>query len=319
MICNRRLEDEILKSAGRVIELFLERIHDGDETVQQRRTSGTLHGLEREDISLLVEQLADKERLTSLLSGLRSSLFPSQRSSGERLGNESLDRSIPQLQRLEKKMAEMEQKEMQAAVERPMKRSMEAFRAELSKWPHGSVFSSKITACINHLKSLGDSFKGEKIIIFSKYLHWLDVVAEGMRRDGLVSPLRFDGSMDDRERAASRAAFSDASSKQNVILVTCGAGGAAINLASASHVILSERWWCMADVRQAIARAHRKGQTKTVHVWELEAVNSLIEPIIHAIAEKKAEVTDDIVSAVRKLDKEEPRIPVIYKYGVGDY
>jgi hypothetical protein len=67
----------------------------------------------------------------------------------------------------------------------------------------------------------------------------------------------------------------------------CEAGGVGINLQAASIVIITEPQWKPSTEDQAIARAHRMGQVRTVQVHRLLAKDSVDERI-REIQENKA-------------------------------
>ncbi|KAF2172024.1 hypothetical protein M409DRAFT_34507, partial [Zasmidium cellare ATCC 36951] len=62
-----------------------------------------------------------------------------------------------------------------------------------------------------------------------------------------------------------------------VLLCTRGTGGQGLNMQMANHVVLCSPWWKEAWVAQAIARAHRFGQTKVVRVYYIRAKGVQIE------------------------------------------
>jgi SNF2 family DNA or RNA helicase len=64
-----------------------------------------------------------------------------------------------------------------------------------------------------------------------------------------------------------------------VLLGQIEAGGVGINMQAASVVILTEPQWKPSTEEQAIARAHRMGQIRTVQVHRLLAKDSIDERI----------------------------------------
>jgi hypothetical protein len=64
-----------------------------------------------------------------------------------------------------------------------------------------------------------------------------------------------------------------------VLLSQVEAGGIGINLQAASVVVLVEPQWKPSTEEQAIARAHRMGQVRTVQVHRLLAQDSIDERI----------------------------------------
>lgn len=66
------------------------------------------------------------------------------------------------------------------------------------------------------------------------------------------------------------------------------AGGVGINLQAASAVILMEPQWKPSTESQAIARAHRMGQTRRVTVHRLLARDSIDEEMVGILKGKEA-------------------------------
>jgi hypothetical protein len=64
-----------------------------------------------------------------------------------------------------------------------------------------------------------------------------------------------------------------------VLLAQIEAGGVGINMQAASVVVLTEPQWKPSTEEQAIARAHRMGQVRPVHVHRLLAKDSIDERI----------------------------------------
>jgi SNF2 family DNA or RNA helicase len=67
------------------------------------------------------------------------------------------------------------------------------------------------------------------------------------------------------------------------------AGGRGLNLISADTVIHYDPWWNPAVENQASDRAHRIGQTKSVFVYKLIAVDTVEERILE-LQQRKAEL-----------------------------
>lgn len=344
----QKLEDKILQNAANLQELFLNEVRalskvapkDAADAANEPVTdsapdtlfnSGSTNEMDSPDdlragdVELLVEQLKDKEALLKFLRTAKSKMCPPHKKKQQKDVNDSVvggghvveDDEVTDF--IEQTVKKVEDDMLEETLTTPPPRARKDFLVELKSWKDTQIFSSKIQRTLMLLDEIEAAYSGEKVIVFTKFLIWHDVLAFAMKKRGMVPPLRFDGSMNDQERAKHRTMFDDAKSGRRVILVTSGSGGAAINLAAASHVVLPEQWWCVPDIRQAISRAHRKGQLKTVHVWVLKPVNSLIEPVIGAIAYGKAEISDEFDEAVRRADDEDPCIPDISRGGVGEH
>ena len=73
-----------------------------------------------------------------------------------------------------------------------------------------------------------------------------------------------------------------------ILLISLRAGGTGLNLTGASHVVHYDRWWNPAVEDQATDRAHRIGQTQTVHVHKLVTAGTLEERVDELLARKRA-------------------------------
>ena len=67
------------------------------------------------------------------------------------------------------------------------------------------------------------------------------------------------------------------------------AGGVGLNLTQADYCILLDPWWNPATEAQAVDRAHRIGQTRTVMVYRLVAKDTIEEKVM-ALKEGKAKL-----------------------------
>ncbi len=74
-----------------------------------------------------------------------------------------------------------------------------------------------------------------------------------------------------------------------LFLISLKAGGRGLNLTSADTVIHYDPWWNPAVENQASDRAHRIGQTKSVFVYKLIAVDTVEERILE-LQQRKAEL-----------------------------
>ena len=81
-----------------------------------------------------------------------------------------------------------------------------------------------------------------------------------------------------------------------IFLLSLKAGGFGLNLTAASHVFHFDRWWNPAVENQATDRAHRIGQTRTVHVHKFIVAGTLEERIDQMI-EEKSDLADRIIGS----------------------
>merc|ERR1712048_956927 len=107
---------------------------------------------------------------------------------------------------------------------------------------------------------------------------------------------RIDGQVSAEERQARIARFSDLEGASFVFLLSARAGAVGLNLQAADTVVLFDLDWNPQNDKQAIARAHRIGQTKEVLVVRLLTL-SPIEEHIERRASEKLELEKKIIGA----------------------
>ena len=78
------------------------------------------------------------------------------------------------------------------------------------------------------------------------------------------------------------------------------AGGVGLNLTSADNVIIFDPWWNPSVENQAIDRAHRIGQKKSVNVYRLITEGTIEERIVK-LQEKKKFLFDSLVGESKDL------------------
>ena len=121
--------------------------------------------------------------------------------------------------------------------------------------------------------------EGEKVIIFSQFVLLLDILEDycTFRDYGFV---RLDGNSTVEERDQGMYAFNN-DPNIFIYIVSTRAGGLGINLTAASNVIFYDSDWNPQMDLQAIARAHRIGQTKQLQVYRLIQSKTIEENIIN--------------------------------------
>ena len=103
-----------------------------------------------------------------------------------------------------------------------------------------------------------------------------------------------------RATARSRCGTFEAG-KVPLFLISLKAGGRGLNLTSADTVIHYDPWWNPAVEDQASDRAHRIGQTSSVFVYKLIAVDTVEERILE-LQQRKAELASIAFSEAGGLD-----------------
>ncbi|PBK68231.1 hypothetical protein ARMSODRAFT_958356, partial [Armillaria solidipes] len=127
--------------------------------------------------------------------------------------------------------------------------------------------------------------KGERVIIFSQWTGMLDLLEDFMTLRN-IRFARLDGSTSRPRRNLDIKLFQRETSPYQVFLISTQAGGLGINLTKAQNVIMCDSSWNPQNDLQAIARAHRIGQTKTVKVYRLICRGSVEDQMLDRLRRK---------------------------------
>lgn len=142
----------------------------------------------------------------------------------------------------------------------------------------GSRPSSKI----ERLVEIIDEYRaeGRKVLVFTFFLDVLDAIQNAVETIGALH-----GSVPMTKRMALVDTFQK-SKGHGVLACQINVGGIGFNLHAASAVILMEPQWKPSSEEQAIARAHRMGQTRSVLVHRLLTRNSVEERMLEILTQK---------------------------------
>ncbi len=135
-----------------------------------------------------------------------------------------------------------------------------------------------------------------KVLVFSQFTQMLDILQEVLRKKG-VEHLYLSGKTKNRKELVQ--AFNEDATKK-VFLISLKAGGTGLNLTSADNVIIFDPWWNPSVENQAVDRAHRMGQTKSVNVYRLVTKGTIEEKILK-LQEKKQFLFDNLVNESKDL------------------
>lgn len=104
------------------------------------------------------------------------------------------------------------------------------------------------------------------------------------------------GETDNREAVINR--FADNPSCQ-FFLISLKAGGVGLNLTSADYVFMLDPWWNRAAEEQAISRAHRIGQQRSVFVYRFISRGTLEEDIL-GLQDRKQSLVEAVSPIINK-------------------
>lgn len=132
---------------------------------------------------------------------------------------------------------------------------------------------------------------GRKILLFSQFRGMLAIIRSWLEEVG-TKHLYLDGATKNRQDLIDQ--FTEDESVR-LFLISLKAGGAGLNLMAADTVIIYDPWWNPAVESQAVDRAHRIGQSKTVSVYRLVTEDS-VEQKIMALKAKKSKLVDALIN-----------------------
>jgi len=133
--------------------------------------------------------------------------------------------------------------------------------------------------------------ENRKVLVFSQFTSMLDILGSELNSQK-ISFSRLDGSTKDRDGVIKD--FTD-NKNNKVFLISLKAGGVGLNLTSADSVIIFDPWWNPSTENQAIDRAHRIGQKKSVNVYKLISKDTIEEKILN-LQKEKASLFDTVVN-----------------------
>ena len=137
---------------------------------------------------------------------------------------------------------------------------------------------------------------GHRVLIFSQMRGMLDLVEQDVLGKHLpaVSFLRMDGSTPTHKRFQMQLDF-NADPSIEVMLLTTHVGGLGLTLTGADTIVFLDHDWNPMRDLQAMDRAHRIGQTRTVNVYRLIAQGTLEERIM-GLQRFKLNIANTVVS-----------------------
>jgi SNF2 family DNA or RNA helicase len=166
--------------------------------------------------------------------------------------------------------------------------------------------SAKLDAIAELVSSCQDA--GRKMLIFSQFTSYLDLIAERLRAGGVDYDV-ITGATPKKRRVELVDQFNRDDTP--VFLISLKAGNTGLNLTGACVVVHADPWWNAAAQDQATDRAHRIGQTQDVNVYQIVAKDTIEERILslqHAksdLASRFVDAASSTGTAVSRLTKDD--------------
>ncbi len=153
----------------------------------------------------------------------------------------------------------------------------------------GKIHSPKLDLLMENVE---DAVTNQhKILIFCNFLMAVELIGEELDKKG-IDFITMTGSTRNRQELVERFQ-NDADCK--VFVLTLKTGGTGLNLTAADTVFIFDPWWNKAAENQAIDRAHRIGQNKSVTSYKLITIGSIEEKMLQ-LQEAKSKLFENIIS-----------------------
>lgn len=151
------------------------------------------------------------------------------------------------------------------------------------------VTSSKREVLINNILDAVEN--GHKVLVFTNYINSINNICEDLDKYG-IKYLSMSGSTKDRQLLVDKF---QKDNKYKVFVMTLKTGGVGLNLTAADTIFIYDPWWNKTVENQAIDRAYRLGQDRTVFSYKLILKDTIEEKILQ-LQESKIKLLDNLIS-----------------------
>ncbi|WP_207421674.1 DEAD/DEAH box helicase [Desertivirga brevis] len=156
--------------------------------------------------------------------------------------------------------------------------------------------SGKFESVVSTLESV--LAEDHKVLVFSQFVKQLDIYRNYFDKRG-VRYSYLDGSTQNRGDIVQE--FQE-NGDIKLFLISLKAGGVGLNLTEADYVFLLDPWWNPAVEQQAIDRAHRIGQKKSVFIYKFITKDTVEEKIL-ALQNRKRLVAESLITTEESFVK----------------
>jgi len=146
--------------------------------------------------------------------------------------------------------------------------------------------------------------EGSKVLIFSQFVKHLELLKKYLDKKRWSYAYLVGGTKNRQHEVHKFQNDPDIP----IFLISLRAGGVGLNLTAAEYVFLLDPWWNPAPENQAIDRAHRIGQEKTVFAYKFITKNTVEEKIL-ALQQNKQRLAEELITTdeqfFKKLSRED--------------
>ena len=149
--------------------------------------------------------------------------------------------------------------------------------------------SSKREVLVNNILEAVEN--GHKVLVFTNYINSIENICEDLEKNN-INYLSMTGSTKDRQSLVDKF---QKDNKYKVFIMTLKTGGVGLNLTAADTIFIYDPWWNKTVENQAIDRAYRLGQDRTVFSYKLILKDTIEEKILQ-LQDTKSKLLDSLIS-----------------------
>lgn len=129
------------------------------------------------------------------------------------------------------------------------------------------------------------------MLVFTNYINSIKNICDDLEKYG-IKYLSMSGATKDRQLLVDKF---QKDNKYKVFVMTLKTGGVGLNLTAADTIFIYDPWWNKTVENQAIDRAYRLGQDRTVFSYKLILKDTIEEKILQ-LQESKIKLLDSLIS-----------------------
>ncbi|MFK4785351.1 DEAD/DEAH box helicase [Fusobacterium sp. MFO224] len=163
------------------------------------------------------------------------------------------------------------------------------------------VSSKKIVVIENIIEAVKNN---HKVLVFANYINSIEGICKELEKNE-IKYLSMTGATKDRHILVDKF---QTDSKYKVFVMTLKTGGVGLNLTAADTIFIYDPWWNKTVENQAVDRAYRLGQDRTVFSYKMILKDTIEEKILK-LQETKTQLVESLISdegaAVKSLNEED--------------
>ncbi|WP_300357069.1 DEAD/DEAH box helicase [Fusobacterium sp.] len=130
-----------------------------------------------------------------------------------------------------------------------------------------------------------------KVLVFANYIHSIEAICKELKKNN-IKHLSMTGATKDRHVLVDK--FQN-DNEYKVFVMTLKTGGVGLNLTAADTIFIYDPWWNKTVENQAVDRAYRLGQDRTVFSYKIILKDSIEEKILK-LQESKNKLVENLIS-----------------------